>query len=224
MVTARRRRAIPAVTLWRPWTACFTDLPRAWAKRPENRGWATKHRGLIYLHGGKRFDPAAAEVAARVMAAAAAEPVDLTFLARKDAHPTGIVAIADLTGVCSASASSPRRKGCDCGPWAFPGQHHWLFGNVVKLPNPLPCNGSQQLWEPAPDVDAAARAQLADAAVCRHCLAPAASTCCPSHPYRLCHSCHRRTHGGEVCVEGCTQCAAEDLPLTYPPARAQVTS
>lgn len=36
--------------------------------------------------------------------------------------------------------------------------------------------------------------------------------CCSSHGKRLCHLCYRRTHFVEVCVAGCKDCAAENLP------------
>jgi hypothetical protein len=37
--------------------------------------------------------------------------------------------------------------------------------------------------------------------------------CCSSHEHELCHGCYRRTHFVEVCVEGCTDCVRESLPL-----------
>jgi hypothetical protein len=42
---------------------------------------------------------------------------------------------------------------------------------------------------------------------------PAAGTCCSSHQKDLCHLCYRRTHFVEVCVAGCSECAAENLPV-----------
>ncbi|MEU4570814.1 DUF4326 domain-containing protein [Micromonospora sp. NPDC023956] len=46
-----------------------------------------------------------------------------------------------------------------------------------------------------------------------------AGTCCSSHSKRLCHLCYRRTHFVEVCVAGCSDCAAENLPVTLPARR-----
>lgn len=45
--------------------------------------------------------------------------------------------------------------------------------------------------------------------------------CCSSHAKRLCHTCYRVTHFVEVCAPSCSQCAAEGLPLIYPPLRAR---
>lgn len=42
---------------------------------------------------------------------------------------------------------------------------------------------------------------------------PAESLCCSSHQHELCHRCYRRTHFVEVCVEGCSKCAAEGLAV-----------
>ncbi|MFI6238377.1 hypothetical protein ACIBEF_00695 [Micromonospora sp. NPDC050795] len=42
---------------------------------------------------------------------------------------------------------------------------------------------------------------------------PAAGSCCSSHNKNLCHLCYRRTHFVEVCVAGCFECAAENLPV-----------
>lgn len=49
---------------------------------------------------------------------------------------------------------------------------------------------------------------------CVRCLATrAVGECCSSHGKHLCHLCYRRTHLVEVCVEGCSQCAADELPV-----------
>jgi hypothetical protein len=53
--------------------------------------------------------------------------------------------------------------------------------------------------------------------VCSRCkAAPAAGSCCSSHAKHLCHRCYRRTHFVEVCVEGCVQCAREQLDVRLP--------
>lgn len=37
--------------------------------------------------------------------------------------------------------------------------------------------------------------------------------CCSSHKSELCHRCYRETHLVEVCTAGCSDCAAEGLPI-----------
>ncbi len=52
---------------------------------------------------------------------------------------------------------------------------------------------------------------------CIRCKTTDADTlCCSSHQALLCHGCYRRTHFGEVCVEGCPACAREGLPVALP--------
>ena len=133
---------IPALTLRRPWPACFTDL-RVRPKRRENRPWTTGYRGPVWLHAGLRWDDGGWLLAVKL----GATP-DLS--ANPDDHPVGVVALADLVGVCAASRDADRLA-CDCGPWAFPGQYHWRFDNVRKLTGAVPCAGRQQLWLPSPE-------------------------------------------------------------------------
>lgn len=50
--------------------------------------------------------------------------------------------------------------------------------------------------------------------LCIRCLVqPFAGVCCSAHNKQLCHLCYRRTHFVEVCVAGCSECAAEGLPV-----------
>ena len=126
---------IPALTLWRPWPTCILRC----GKDIENRGWATKHRGWIWLHAGKRFDRDALDYAAGEGHTLSAKPAD---------HPTGIVGIARLIDVCDASVN---KRGCDCGPWAMPGQYHWALSDVRTVPV-VPCNGGQKLWLPGAEL------------------------------------------------------------------------
>jgi hypothetical protein len=161
---------IPALTLHRPWTSCFTDIPGPAAKRIENRSWVTGYRGPIYLHAGKAWDDGAVHLANRIWAGAGRHHMvgsvrvslatDEPALSAESAnHPTGVVAEADLTGICTASLTTAELE-CDCGPWAFPGQTHWQFGDVRKLGQPVPCRGAQQLWRLPAHVEVAVRAQL----------------------------------------------------------------
>lgn len=152
---------IPALTLRRPWPACFL-LPVA-PKRAENRTWKTSYRGPVFLHGGRRWEPAAIDLAVQILH----DEVGLLMgrglmplLSRDKAdHPVGLVAVADLVGICSASADSDQLA-CDCGPWGFPGQHHWLFDNARPLAEPVPCPGRLSLWYPDPADAAKARLEV----------------------------------------------------------------
>lgn len=151
---------IPALTLWRPWTTCFTALPEPVAKRHENRSWGTSYRGPVFLHAGQRWDPHALRVARQIVQQSGLN-LDALLSASQSDHPTGIVAVAELRDVCSGSRWS-RSIRCGCGPWAAPGQRHWRFADVRVLPQPVPCRGGQQLWYPPADALAAVREQLAE--------------------------------------------------------------
>jgi hypothetical protein len=161
--TAAAPDRIPALTLHRPWPACFTDLPAEWAKRHENRGWATGHRGDVLLHAGKQWDPAALVLAARIGAAHTRRtgvgpgPAGTPLSADPADHPTGFVAIAELVGICAAAATDGV---CGCGDWTFLGQRHWTFVRVRKLRQVVPWSGARGLWWPPAPVVVDCYAQL----------------------------------------------------------------
>jgi hypothetical protein len=153
----------PALTLWRPWTTCITGGPGSrgieeqLAKRVENRTWATRYRGELWLHAGTRFDDAAFDWLYDTIVGAylSSDPAD---------HPTGVVALVDVVDVCTRQLDQGAGidffgKTC-CGDWAAAGQAHWNFTNVRVLPEPVPCRGGQRLWRLPADVEAACRAQL----------------------------------------------------------------
>jgi hypothetical protein len=144
-----------AITVWRPWAACFTHLPGRAAKRIENRTWNTTHRGPILLHAGKRFDPSAFTLISRIELALHPR---VEWISRDPAdHPTGIFAVADLVDVCTRSKLG---KACTCNEWAVRGQTHWRLDNFRRL-DVIPCNGVQGLWTPSPDIQAQVDTQLA---------------------------------------------------------------
>jgi hypothetical protein len=160
---------LPALTLWRPWAAAFTDLLEPVAKRIENRTWATCYRGPVALHAGQRFDWEAFASIRRIVSTIGYRPqigpvavqldVDNILPPSPDGHPTGVVAVAQLVGICTQSLGGADLR-CGCGPWAFPGQRHWQFVNVRVLAEPVPCKGSQQLWSLPADVAAQVETQI----------------------------------------------------------------
>lgn len=157
-----------AITLWRPWPACFTYLDPV-AKRIDNRAWETSYRGPVALHAGQRFDRSAFAVArdavqalggcVQVGSVVVCLNVDDLLSQDPDHHPTGVVAVADLVDICSESLHSADLR-CDCGPWAFAKQRHWRFDNVQALREPVPCVGRQQLWTLPEDVAEQVAAQI----------------------------------------------------------------
>ncbi|MEW1847663.1 hypothetical protein AB0392_57725 [Nonomuraea angiospora] len=134
------------LTVHQPWAwAIAADL-----KPVENRTRATRHRGEIAIHAGKRWDEAGAWDWRIMGAAKSEEPLepDERFVFG------AIIAVAELVDVTRAGPS----------PWAEPGQVHWLLANVRPIGTPVPCRGWQNIWDVPPDVEAAVRAQLGRAA------------------------------------------------------------
>lgn len=129
--------------------------PWAWAiarghKNIENRRWATSYRGPLAIHSGLRFDDAGTAalqaMVATIRATGGQHPAKLT-----DDEPYcngGIVlAVVDLTGICTASLHHPGKVVCDCGPWAQPEQAHWKVANARVLAAPFPARGRLILWD-----------------------------------------------------------------------------
>lgn len=127
---------VRALSLTRPWTT----LVLSGQKMIENRTWKTTHRGPLIIHGARSWDSAALEVTANALGAEAVR----TLIARRN-HPCGYLGVVDLTDICSASVNSETVV-CDCGPWAFPRQHHWKLANPRIFPQAVPGAGQLGLW------------------------------------------------------------------------------
>ncbi|CAI6024777.1 hypothetical protein PAECIP112173_00398 [Paenibacillus sp. JJ-100] len=135
-----------AITIIQPWAT----LIAIGAKQYETRSWATKHRGEIAIHAGKKID-----------AEACKEPEIRKVLEeygyRIDNLPTGaVVATAQLTN-CLKSVDtwtdgyvlegnrlvySPEYEFGDFEP----GRYAWEMSDVEMLDKPLPAKGRQGLW------------------------------------------------------------------------------
>ena len=140
-----------ALSFHRPWPALIL-LDHPLRKNIENRCWDTKHRGEFAVHAAKKWDPFARATVRQV-----GLPDDIISWDPED-HPTGLVGVADLTGVCTPIC----RLSCECGPWESPGSWHWqLAERVTVLPEPVPCRGNQSWWHLPPDVADAVERQLA---------------------------------------------------------------
>lgn len=126
---------IRALTVRRPWA----DLIAHHGKRVENRSWSTSYRGRLLIHAGQGWDPQASLFAAHI----GCWPNDGYGV--KAVHPEGIVAVAELVGVCPGLP-------CECGPWAMPESRHWLLGDVRALADPVPATGALGLWRPSTEV------------------------------------------------------------------------
>lgn len=128
--------------------------PWAWAiaagyKYIENRTWTTSYRGKLGIHAGARWDDDAEDATRFIRDTARASGHTLPNTLR-DAMPltaTGyVLAVVDLVSVCEATMNESG-LGCNCGPWAIPGQAHWRLEFPRRLDKPLAAKGSLGLWE-----------------------------------------------------------------------------
>jgi hypothetical protein len=100
----------------------------------ENREWATRYRGLLYVHAGKTLDTEGYAYVQRTFPAIALPP--LAQLERG-----GIVGQVRIVDCVEASAS----------PWFF-GRYGFVLQDGMPLPfRPLP--GKLGLFDVAPDAD-----------------------------------------------------------------------
>lgn len=120
-----------ALTIRQPWAWAIA----AGLKTVENRSWATKYRGPLYVHAGAKLDPRELSAcSARLRAAGlSVTPPPLSSLAAG-----ALIAVVDLV---------------DCGrfcddPWAdrAVGVWHFKLANVRTLPEPIPVRGALGLW------------------------------------------------------------------------------
>ncbi|WP_374019028.1 ASCH domain-containing protein [Paenibacillus thiaminolyticus] len=140
-----------AITIIQPWAT----LIALGEKNFETRSWATKHRGPIAIHAGKKVDREACEM----------EPIKSTLAEygyTADELPTGaVVAIAELTECWSVSRCLrgdiilERDGGNEMREEAFgyydDGRYAWEIEAKKWLEVPIPAKGQQGLWNWQPE-------------------------------------------------------------------------
>ncbi len=130
-----------ALSLWDPWAM----LVAIRAKRYETRSWGTSYRGPIAIHSTKKFDEEDRSICL-------CEPFRSALVAggikTLGAMPRGaIIAVGRLVGIARAederaSLSEQERAFGDYSD----GRFAWVFADVRRLPEPVPCSGLQGLW------------------------------------------------------------------------------
>jgi hypothetical protein len=133
------------ITIRQPW---------AWAiakgyKTVENRGWTTSHRGPIAIHAAKKWDNPAVDAVRTVRDLAREQGATLPERLADDLPLSDvgvIIAVVDLVSICTASLKQAGPVQCGCGPWAQPGEAHWLLANARPLPDPIAAKGRLSLW------------------------------------------------------------------------------
>lgn len=142
-----------ALTIHQPW---------AWAiaaghKNIENRGWATKHRGLLAIHAGSSRN-SLTEASEFMRGLGIEPPTELVFGA--------VIAVAELVDIIDRSEppslfGSTAADSLAGNPWAEDHQC-WVLKNVRALRDPVLCAGKMGLFTLDDDVCAAVTAQLRD--------------------------------------------------------------
>lgn len=111
--------------------------PMAWAifhgKDVENRTWATKFRGRIYLHASKRFD-----LEHYLWIAERENRLELQLPQREDFIHGAIIGEVDVVDCVTNHGSR----------WFF-GPYAFVLANPVLYETPIPCKGSLGFFEPA---------------------------------------------------------------------------
>ena len=159
-----------ALTIYQP----FASLLAVGEKRFETRGWATKHRGPIAIHAGRRMfeleldEDLRAEVFKPLLSAsgehiyaptgaviATAELVGIWAIQQGEDGKIKAYRVPDEDGATTAwerfrEALEPTPKEIALGDWR-PGRYAWELANVRPLPHPEFIKGKQGLWtwEPA---------------------------------------------------------------------------
>lgn len=137
-----------AITIIQPWAT----LIALGEKRFETRSWATKHRGPLAIHAGKKVDKEAFN-----------NPWIKSVLAEKGIKtwkelPTGVVlATVELVECHKVGATLGHVSVFESGvsinglEEAFgdytPGRYAWELANLQVLSEPVPAKGQLSLWE-----------------------------------------------------------------------------
>lgn len=154
-----KRPPLRAITLIQPWAHCIVRL----GKRVENRTWTppvSMVGGWLAIHAGKKLDREAleelvlergqytaaevigAEITVRGMAQSA-----IVALVRLDGWVHGTQELLpELRTVTESYCIEADRALAVVRDRYWAGPVGWVLGDVVVLPEPVPCRGAQGLW------------------------------------------------------------------------------
>lgn len=146
-----------ALTIRNPWASAIASGQ----KLVENRSWMSHHRGMFAIHSSAS-PGTTLEKERAIYRVAAFSGLDPRTVAATMQPNGAVLAVARLERVCSDSRLNPYESNlrCDCGPWAMPGQRHFILSDVRKLKEPVPCTGFQRFWTLPDAAYAAVRDQL----------------------------------------------------------------
>lgn len=128
-----------AITLYQPWA----DLVAHGLKKFETRGWKTSHRGLLFIHAGKKWGSEESEYAARfrreypAVAAALSDTVPLGCLVAK----VNLLDCIPVEEIRDSLTAQERAFGN-----YEDGRYAWKLELLNRPDVPLLAQGKQGLW------------------------------------------------------------------------------
>jgi hypothetical protein len=111
--------------------------PWAWLivtgeKNVENRGWASRYTGPLYIHAAQTFDEAGYKWVKKNFPRVKM-PTPKAFVTGAIIGRVNMVGCADSSLICKST-------------W-FTGPYGFIFDNPVKLETPIPCSGQLGFFE-----------------------------------------------------------------------------
>jgi hypothetical protein len=140
-----------AITIIQPWAT----LIALGEKQFETRSWATKHRGLLAIHAGKKIDKEAClrEPIRSVLAKHGYDADNLpmgAIIATANLSECNKINIASVTFASSVSDKGEILEIYEDNELAFgwyeEGRFAWKLTNIIPTRLPIPAKGQQGLW------------------------------------------------------------------------------
>ena len=147
-----------AITVWQPWAGAMA----AGIKENETRSWATKYRGPIAIHAGKKqiplpwdgvLDDPTWRLFYKILGRhginlyyeSGMVPPDNYEYKLKYGEVIAIAELVDCIRITPEYITTLTPDELALGDYT-PGRYAWKLANVQKLPEPIPAKGRQGLW------------------------------------------------------------------------------
>lgn len=153
-----------ALSLWQPWAT----LIALGEKRIETRSWTTTYRGTLAIHASQKMTR---EMKLLCEREPFADALDHVFAAGDELPLGAIVAVCELRAVLQVPSAThvqtmvglpPPEPERSFGDYT-PGRFAWMLENIRRLQEPIPCRGSQGLWDVMYEIEIEIQKQLKEA-------------------------------------------------------------
>lgn len=139
-----------ALSVRQPWAWL---IGKGW-KDVENRSWATSYRGRLYIHASKSKDDMHGLVLADIEQKMVRHQLtinDVIGFASNFYDNMDFGAIIGEVDIIECLFRHPESKNSIYSVWHEPGKYGFYLANAVLYQVPIPCKGSQGLFNPGPD-------------------------------------------------------------------------